>query len=288
MQTAATYFDNPAINREYLRWRKKIGAQIETPENALSADEVLRAHFYIAEFFDDEQSGLGGLGPRDRGGDLLHSAISRQFTGYGGVKKWEDDFDVAASLLFGLVKNHPFHDGNKRTALLAVLHLLAKHGRTASARKKKFEDMVVSIVDNRHRKNDLYRYLREQKQSADDADVAYISYKLKEMTRSIDRSRRALTYRAMNRLLKERGFEMKNPHDNTIGIIRTEDKQRIGQIGFPGMSKQVAKSVEKKIRDMCELRETDGYDSRAFYNGADDMMFLLAEYATPLRNLAHR
>jgi len=288
MPTYHQYFNNPAINREYIRWRENIGADADAHEHALNVDEVLRAHFLIAEFFDEEENGLGGLGPRDNTGNLLHSAISRQFVSFGGVSKWTADFDIAATALFGLVKNHPFHDGNKRTALISVLHLLAKQGHTASVEKRRFETLVVSLANGRHRREDLYRHLRAETSSADDADVAYASSRLKMMTRPLDRSRRALTYRGINQLLKSHGYEMKKPHDNRIGIVRIKDERTIGHAGFPGMSKQVSKSDITKIRKMCKLQETDGYDSRAFFNGADGMDVLLSEYAAPLRRLAHR
>ncbi|MGR3914383.1 MAG: type II toxin-antitoxin system death-on-curing family toxin [Gammaproteobacteria bacterium] len=291
MSTVNTYFDDPAINREYIHWREKIGADAnatDNVDNVLSVDEALRAHFLVAEFFADEENGLGGIGPRDNDGHLLHSAVARQTAGYNGVDKWTDEFDVAATVFFGLVKNHPFHDGNKRTALLSVLHLLAKQGYTASAGKKRFENLVVAIANGGHRRTDLYRHLRAETSSASDADVAYISSLLKQMMRKLDRSRHPLTYRRINQLLKSHGFEMKGAHDNRIGIVRIADDQAIGRVGFPGMSKQVSKSDTKKIRAMCNLTEAAGYDSRAFYNGMDSMNFLLSEYAAPLRRLAHR
>ncbi|HSV34541.1 MAG TPA: type II toxin-antitoxin system death-on-curing family toxin [Ramlibacter sp.] len=64
----------------------------------------------------------GGQGLRDA--SLLDSALARpeNLAAYG-----QPDFaDLAASYGFGLAKNHPFIDGNKRTAFLAVgifLHL---------------------------------------------------------------------------------------------------------------------------------------------------------------------
>ena len=283
------YFDNPAINREYIRWKKKIGGE-DAPDDsrALTAGEALRAHFLIAEFFADETKGLGGIGPRDKNGDLLHSALSRQFTGFDGVQKWTDDYQIAATALFGLVKTHPFHDGNKRTALLSVLHLLEKQGYTAAAKKRDFESLVVALADNKHRQNSLYKYLRGENTAADDADVKYLAFRLKEMTRKLDRTRHTLTYRQLNGLLKQHGHEMKDPHNNYISIIRMQDNQNIGRVGFPGMTKQLSKGDLSKVRKICGLSEKRGYDSKAFFNGAEGMDFLLSEYAEPLRRLADK
>lgn len=66
----------------------------------------------------------GGEGVRDLG--LLESALARPFnlSTYG-----EPDLcALAASLGFGLARNHPFIDGNKRTAFVAVETFLGLNG----------------------------------------------------------------------------------------------------------------------------------------------------------------
>jgi hypothetical protein len=84
----------------------------------LGMHDVLKAHFLIADFFFAEGEGIGGVGPRDL--DLLHSALYRQHVTLGGTAKWDTKFDVCATLLYGLIKDHPFHDANKRTAFLSA------------------------------------------------------------------------------------------------------------------------------------------------------------------------
>ena len=66
-----------------------------------------------------QHSGAPGL--RDEG--LLESALSRplQKMNYANAEQ----FEIAAAYLFGLVKNHPFIDGNKRTAFAAAFTFLA-------------------------------------------------------------------------------------------------------------------------------------------------------------------
>ncbi len=70
-------------------------------------------------------SRFGGLdGIRDEG--LLESALSRpqQLLTYGSPTH----FELAASYAFGIVKNHPFLDGNKRTGLLVATAFLELNG----------------------------------------------------------------------------------------------------------------------------------------------------------------
>ncbi len=58
----------------------------------------------------------GSDGVRDEG--LLLSALARPQNLFAYSKKTPDISALAASLTYGIAKNHPFIDGNKRTALV--------------------------------------------------------------------------------------------------------------------------------------------------------------------------
>lgn len=274
-------FDDSSIAEMHDRWQNKIGNQPSLRENLLSVSEVLRAHFLVANFFATEGNGLGGCGPRENG-ELLISALSRQSVEFGGRRKWDDDIDIAATVLFGLVKNHPFHDGNKRTALLSVLHLLEKQGRMAMVKKINFENLVVMVANGGCHRSNLYAPFRGK----DDAEVLFISSRLRNMTRRIDRARHPVTYRQLNGLLRKFGYELRRPDNNRIDVVRIEDGQTIRRIGFHGWSRQVSHRDVKTAREACKLLEPDGVDSKSFYEGEECMDFLLHEYAVSLRKLA--
>jgi death on curing protein len=89
----------------------------------LLRETVLAMHdLLIAEFG-------GAAGVRDEG--LLDSALSRP----QNLLAYERPsiFDLAASLAFGLIKNHPFLDGNKRVAFTAAVTFLHVNGRRVHA-----------------------------------------------------------------------------------------------------------------------------------------------------------
>jgi death-on-curing protein len=71
----------------------------------------------------------GAQGIRDEG--LLDSALARpqNLAGYGQP----DVFDCAAAYAFGLVKNHPFVDGNKRAGFLGAGMFLRLNGHRLTA-----------------------------------------------------------------------------------------------------------------------------------------------------------
>ena len=78
----------------------------------LSVIHVLAIHDQMIKRF-------GGLpGVRDLG--LIQSAVGRPQASFDGKNLYETIFDKAAALLQSLLKNHPFVDGNKRTALTSA------------------------------------------------------------------------------------------------------------------------------------------------------------------------
>ncbi len=64
----------------------------------------------------------GGGGIRDRA--LLESAVAAPQASSGGAPLLTELTEIAAAYLFYLCRNHPFVDGNKRTALAACLVFL--------------------------------------------------------------------------------------------------------------------------------------------------------------------
>ena len=113
---------HPALVAEYHRWVEKLSPE-EPGVHGITVKRVLQAHFLIADYFaEDDANPMAFAGPRDL--NLLHSAVARQHVSLGGQAKWPFHYDKLATLFFGLVKNHAFHDGNKRTAFLIALDQL--------------------------------------------------------------------------------------------------------------------------------------------------------------------
>lgn len=81
----------------------------------------------VLEIHEDLLSSFGGkTGVRDPG--LLQSALAIPMSGSGETFFHADLYEMAAAYLFHLIKNHPFLDGNKRTALGCALVFLDLNG----------------------------------------------------------------------------------------------------------------------------------------------------------------
>lgn len=86
----------------------------------LSKKQVLALHSDLIREFG------GTEGIRDEG--LLESALAAPFQTFGGKPVYPSLQAKAARLGFGLVSNHPFVDGNKRTGAHVMLVFLALNG----------------------------------------------------------------------------------------------------------------------------------------------------------------
>ena len=96
--------------------------------STLSASEVLAIHDVLAADFAAADDPISPAGVKSM--NLLESAVSRQFTGYEGRLKYDTPILNAASLTYGICSNHPFHNGNKRTSLVAMLCHLDRNDLT--------------------------------------------------------------------------------------------------------------------------------------------------------------
>ncbi len=215
-----TFFRHPRVQEEYQRWAAKLPDSSSFPN--LSYADVLSAHFVLVDMFYGQQAGLGGIGPKSL--DLLISAVERQNVSFGGVDKWERPEEIAATLLYGIVLNHPFHDANKRTAFLSTIWLLNRNDLTIKISEQKFEDFTVHVAEKSFRKMEKYKRSFE---GQEDADVKYIAHYLRSVTRQIVKKDFTITYRELSSILRGFGFEFQNPHRNTIDVVEIHTGKRI-------------------------------------------------------------
>lgn len=103
-----------------------------------------------------EHGGISGL--RDEG--LLDSALAkpRQLDAYGDPPP--DPAALAASLAAGIARNHPFLDGNKRTAHVAYRVFLGLNGMHLQATQEEKYLAMIQLADGRWDESDFVAWLR--------------------------------------------------------------------------------------------------------------------------------
>lgn len=105
----------------------------------LTPEEVILIHKWILGKF----GGAGGI--RDRG--LLESAVARPRAAFGGQEAYPDLFTKAAALGHSLALNHPFVDGNKRTAWEAMKRFLGENDARLRASTDEIVELMFRIED---------------------------------------------------------------------------------------------------------------------------------------------
>lgn len=100
----------------------------------LTVVEVLAIHALLIEGFG------GGAGVRDFG--ALEAVVFRPQTGY-----YDDAIAEAAALLESLVQNHPFLDGNKRTAVAAADVHLRLNGLELGGDSVEHHQFIIGLME---------------------------------------------------------------------------------------------------------------------------------------------
>lgn len=125
-----------------------------TPENCF--------HLTVEIVREIHAASLEGFGGADgvREPSLLESAVAAPQVTIGGYSPFADLAEVAAAYLFYLCRNHPFLDGNKRTALGACLVFLRLNGVEPKPDSAKWESLTFAIADTRIDRDEATKQLR--------------------------------------------------------------------------------------------------------------------------------
>jgi len=105
----------------------------------------------------NEHGGLPGL--RDEG--LLLSALSRSENAFHYSDPKPDVAELAAAYGFGLAKNHPFNDANKRTALIAIRVFLKLNGYDLAAAPEAKYEMIIRVAASDVSEDELAQWIRK-------------------------------------------------------------------------------------------------------------------------------
>jgi death-on-curing protein len=119
----------------------------------LTLEQIILIHEKMIGLFG------GAHGIRDEG--LLQSALARPLNIFSYQNG--DVWDCAAAYAEGIAHNHPFIDGNKRTAFTAAGVFLEENGASIKAQDgTNHEDVMVAVAEKRITLHELARYFRDQ------------------------------------------------------------------------------------------------------------------------------
>src|SRR5690606_24971946 len=132
---------------------------------------------------------------------MLESAIARQEVGYGNTLKYSDPISNAASLCYGICSNHPLHNGNKRTALVALLCHLDKNGYTFNDRTN--QESLYSFMLNVASHKIAPKKKKKKSHDQSDAEVEAMGEWIRKRSRKIEKGERSVSYPELEKILRQ-------------------------------------------------------------------------------------
>ncbi len=101
----------------------------------------------------------GGEGLRDE--SVLLAAIARPFQTFDQQELYPSPITKAAAIFESLIINHPFIDGNKRTAYLALRLMLNKYGLDVMAFEEEKYQMTIAASSGQMRFDEIKQWIDE-------------------------------------------------------------------------------------------------------------------------------
>lgn len=114
----------------------------------------------VIEIHKDQVALYGGDSSiRDLG--LLQSAIAQPQASFGGEWLHQDIYEMAAAYAFHICQNHPFIDGNKRTALASALVFLELNAVEINDPQQKLYQAMLELSQGKLKKPEFAELLKE-------------------------------------------------------------------------------------------------------------------------------
>ncbi|MGE5330058.1 MAG: type II toxin-antitoxin system death-on-curing family toxin [Deltaproteobacteria bacterium] len=94
---------------------------------------------------------------------LIESAIKRPFATFDGKQLYPDDIDKISAIVYSLINNHGFVDGNKRIGMAVMLLLLKINDIELIYEQKEFVELGLNIASGKFKEDDIKNWIKRHK-----------------------------------------------------------------------------------------------------------------------------
>lgn len=239
----------------------------EQPLRFLTSDQIAGIHACLEEDFSATTDPIEPPGVRDQ--HLLDSAAYRPMTALGETAKYPTVEMAAAALLHSVALNHAFHNGNKRTALVAMLVFLDENGLQLTCGEDALFRLVLLVAQ--------HRLVPRGADERADREVLEIARWLKKNSRRLEQGERILKWVRLRRILSAFGCwtEFPSGGGSRVNVYRQikvprrlgrpRDKLLFTQVYYAGEGSEVKRNTVSKLRRDLQLDDEHGVDSQSFY-----------------------
>jgi len=222
---------------------------------------------------------------------MLESAIGRQMVGSGNYYKYPDYSSNCATLIYGIIKNHSFHNGNKRAGLLALIKHLYVNGYVLSPKLNSDEiyEFLIAIADskipnfsNKYKKKYSFIRTKEEKKNgmnwSIDTIIRYIGFWIKRNSSPKQNTLKGeLKISDLKKILENKSIVI-NQNGGILEVYIEKTSKFLG-MKLPSSKKTnkrkyklgsnrttIGKSTLNYLRRDFNLTKADGVDNTFFYN----------------------
>ena len=237
----------------------------------LTVDQLVDFHEILIKDYEKHEDPILPAGVKNQG--LLESAVYRSEQ---VQEKYPTVEMAAAGLLHGLVHNHPFHNGNKRTALVSMLVFMDENGLLLTCDEAELFQMVLQLARHALPGTGVCRG------ETADREVQYVAKWIKKRSRLVTKGDRPLPWRRLKKILREYdcSTELASGVGNRMNIRRSvlrkgsllrgrrKSELLTTQIYYSDPGCEISRNTVHKIRKELELDDMHGVDSAMFYDNA--------------------
>lgn len=263
-----------------------IGRKIDS-EEYLKRDEVLTIYNELVSDFESLDDPIQPAGIKDE--NLLDAAIFHPLTSYEHIFKYPTIETSAAALMYALSHNHAFHNGNKRTAIVAMMVFLDRHNICLICNEDELFKISLKLADHK---------MVDAASLYPDAEIYELAKWIHLKSKIMKKGERPITLRKLKQILTHfdctilgNGKVQRTIHTKPIfGFSRPPrilfSTRAINQIISDG--RDVDTWLVKSIREDLELTpEKGGVDSEIFYEMAKlTPSDFITKYKTLLKRLS--
>lgn len=240
----------------------------------MNIETIKYIHEYLTEYFVDSEDPISPPGIKNLG--MLESAAGRPFASAGGSDAFPDVFDKAAALFHGIIGNHAFHNGNKRTALLTTLYFLGDN------------NCIVDRCDD----EEMFEFTREvaAHEICEERNQELITIKewFYRNSRKQIKGEQRLKFIELREILVRFGYEVT---EDGMQFVLTKDDRFVTKIIRKGMAgmEEYDQAYISNLRKRLNLTAEYGIDSVIFYGSkgvAEELNEFMEMRSEVMRKLA--
>jgi death-on-curing family protein len=240
----------------------------------LVPSDVYQLHCVLVEDFLKSKDPIEPPGVRSEA--LLDSAVHRPKTSLGLTDKYPTVAMAGAALVHSLVLDHPFHNGNKRTAIVALLAFLDRNSWVLTASEDEIYNILLELAQHK-----LVDEIDDE--AIADREVLHLAAWLQSHIRKVVLKEYPLQFRHLRRILEHFDCRLEFRPGGRIhiycGSLHT-------QLQYKTEGADVEKTTIHTIRRALEFDDEHGYDSDIFYNFGPRIPEFINKYRRLLDRLA--